>query len=178
MMPIYWKWHLKECFSDYKMGMFYFSVSPNAGNRNNPSHNNDTLTRWLIRCQLDELSLGNMGALTWWRVREGSNEEKMSTWQGKFKNTRLITPHVTVNKENKRRWLKLVTGGGCVTCNWRQRPHCCLVWASCWNGFHSVCVYVYVYVRGVEFGISFRKKCGSYCHTKTQKVTGDNKCFY
>lgn len=40
--------------------MFYFGVRPILGKRNSSSHNNGMLTRWLIRCQLDELRVENV----------------------------------------------------------------------------------------------------------------------
>lgn len=64
--------------SDYMVrlhGNVLFQCQPYAGNRNNPSHNNDTLTRWLIRCRLDELSLGNVCVFMWQRGREGRERQ-------------------------------------------------------------------------------------------------------
>lgn len=65
--------------SDYIVrlhGNVLFQCQPNAGNRNNSSHNNDTLTRRLIRCQLDELSLGNVRVFMWQTGRERRTKRK------------------------------------------------------------------------------------------------------
>ena len=58
-------------------GNVLFQCQPHSGNRNNSSHNNSTLTRWLIRCRLDELSLGNVCVCL--RGGEGEGEEGRET---------------------------------------------------------------------------------------------------
>lgn len=55
-------------------GNVLFQFQPYSGNRNNSSHNTGMLTRWLIRCQLDELSLGNVCVCL--HDRQGVREEE------------------------------------------------------------------------------------------------------
>lgn len=80
MMMIYSKWHLEECLSGCMVrlhGNVLFQCQPDAGNSNNGSHNNDMLTRWLIRCRLDELSLGNVCVCVYVTGRAtGKNKDK------------------------------------------------------------------------------------------------------
>lgn len=91
MMMIYSKWHLEECLSGCMVrrhGNVLFQCQPNAGNRNNGSHNNDMLTRWLIRCRLDELSLGNVCVCVYvtgknkdkYAEEEEEEEERKKDW--------------------------------------------------------------------------------------------------
>lgn len=62
-------------------GNVLFQCQPSAGNRNQTSHNNDTFTRWPIRCQLDELSLGNLCAFMWQiRNRGGTRHDKFPNY--------------------------------------------------------------------------------------------------
>lgn len=67
-------------------GNVLFQCQPCAGNRNQTSHNNDTFTRWPIRCQLDELSLGNLCVFMWQIVRERDLEGWKRTRHDKFEN--------------------------------------------------------------------------------------------
>lgn len=59
-------------------GNVLFQCQPCAGNRNQTSHNNDTFTRWPIRCQLDELSLGNLCVFMWQIARA---RERLQGWK-------------------------------------------------------------------------------------------------
>lgn len=61
-------------------GNVLFQCQPCAGNSNQTSHNNDTFTRWLIRYQLDELSLGNLHMFMWQITQESGWGEKKWTW--------------------------------------------------------------------------------------------------
>lgn len=66
-------------------GNVLFQCQPCAGNRNQTSHNNDTLTRWPIRYQLDELSLGNL-CVFMWQIAQEREWGKKWTWHYKFQN--------------------------------------------------------------------------------------------
>lgn len=102
-------------------GNVLFQCQPCAGNRNQTSHNNDTFTRWSIRYQLDELSLGNLCVFMWQIARErewGKNGLDMIN----FKITMQIMADMRVSTHSWGRWLQPVTGWDDVMSTWCQRP--------------------------------------------------------
>lgn len=72
---------MRECVHG---GNVLFQCQPCSGNRNQTSHNNDTFTRWPIRYQLDELSLGNLCVYVANSAREGVGQKW--TWHDTFQN--------------------------------------------------------------------------------------------
>lgn len=119
-------------------GNVLFQCRPCAGNSNQTSHNNDTFTRWLIRYQLDELSLGNLYMFMWQITRERAGEGTKKMDMIHFKIMMQITADMRVST---RSWGEMTPAGhrmGRRDERLTSQACKCVVWASCWSCFHTI----------------------------------------
>lgn len=117
-------------------GNVLFQCQPCAGNSNQTSHNNDTFTRWLIRYQLDELSLGNLYTFMWQITQE-------SGWGKKNEHDTFQNYDADYSwYESEHTQLGEMTPAGHRMGRRDERltsqAYKCLVWASCWSCFHTI----------------------------------------
>lgn len=123
--PSWWRQFTESAFGRMlkwlHSGNVLFLCQTCAGNRNQSSHNNDTFTWWPIRCQLHEISLGNLCVYVANSAREAV-VKKNGLDTIIFTIMVQITAAMIVSAHSWGRWLRPVTGWDDVMSTWRQRP--------------------------------------------------------